>query len=140
MKAVLCIRVERPTQLEPCREAPLRCNQQWKGFDLRIRCVFSRIWNHYHGRVFPNTFNPMIISTLENAYVYCQRTSGGVFRHTVNPVLNRLLLSGHPLISGHLPKSRKSFPLITVKLTYIRRSRSPFLRCQRIILYCLHLY
>ena len=38
------------------------------------------------------------------------------------PVLRGPLLGGHPLLSGHLPKSRKSFLLITVKLTCIKRS------------------
>ena len=39
------------------------------------------------------------------------------FRYTVKPVL-----SGYPLLSGHLSKSRKSLPLVTVNLTSIKRS------------------
>lgn len=38
---------------------------------------------------------------------------------TIKPVLSELLFSGHPLLRGHLPKSRKSFPSITEKLTCI---------------------
>ena len=45
---------------------------------------------------------------------------------TVEPVLSGTLLSGHPLLSGQLSKSRKLFPLITVILTFIKRS--PLLR------------
>ena len=41
---------------------------------------------------------------------------------TVKPVLSRPLLSGHPQLSGHLPKSQKPFPLITAKLTHVMRS------------------
>ena len=37
------------------------------------------------------------------------------------------------LISGHLTKSRKPFPLITVKLTFIKRSQLLFSRSQRVI-------
>ena len=39
---------------------------------------------------------------------------------------SRPLSRGHPLLSGHLTKSRKSFLLITVKLTCIKQS--PVLR------------
>ena len=41
---------------------------------------------------------------------------------TVEPVLSGPVLSGHPLLSGQLSKSRKLFPLITVILTSIKRS------------------
>ena len=41
------------------------------------------------------------------------------YSSTVKPVLSRPLLSGHPQLSGHLPKSQKPFPLITAKLTHV---------------------
>ena len=41
---------------------------------------------------------------------------------TVEPVLSGPVLSGHPLLSGQLSKSRKLLPLITVILTSIKRS------------------
>ena len=41
---------------------------------------------------------------------------------TVEPVLSGPVLSGHPLLSGQLSKSRKLVPLITVILTSIKRS------------------
>ena len=41
---------------------------------------------------------------------------------TVKPVLSRPLLSGHPQLSGHLPKTQKPFPLITAELTHVMRS------------------
>ena len=40
----------------------------------------------------------------------------------VEPVLSGTVLSGHPLLSGQLSKSRKLLPLITVILTCIKRS------------------
>ena len=43
-------------------------------------------------------------------------------RNTVEPVLSGPVLSGHPLLSGQLSKSRKLLPLITVILTSIKRS------------------
>ena len=43
-------------------------------------------------------------------------------RNTVEPVLSGPVLSGHPLLSGQLSKSRKLLPLITVILTCIKRS------------------
>ena len=36
------------------------------------------------------------------------------------------LLSGHPLLNGLLSNSQKPFPLFTVNLTSIKRTRSPF--------------
>ena len=57
-------------------------------------------------------------------------------RIIVEPVLSDTVLSGHPLLSGQLPKSRKLLPLITVILTYIKWSpllsglRSPFTKFQ----------
>ena len=42
--------------------------------------------------------------------------------NTVEPVLSGTVLSGHPLLSGQLSKSRKLLPLITVILTCIKRS------------------
>ena len=44
------------------------------------------------------------------------------FTTTVEPVLSGPVLSGHPLLSGQLSKSRKLLPLITVILTSIKRS------------------
>ena len=44
------------------------------------------------------------------------------FGYTVAPVLSGPVLSGHPLLSGQLSKSRKLLPLITVILTSIKRS------------------
>ena len=41
---------------------------------------------------------------------------------TVKLILSKLLLIDHLLLSGHLAKSQKSFPLITVKLTCIKWS------------------
>ena len=43
-------------------------------------------------------------------------------RITVEPVLSGTVLSGHPLLSGHLSKSRIFYPLITAILTSIKRS------------------
>ena len=40
----------------------------------------------------------------------------------VKPVLSGPVVSGHPLLSGQLSKSRKLLPLITVILTSIKRS------------------
>ena len=45
-----------------------------------------------------------------------------LFPTTVEPVLSGPVLSGHPLLSGQLSKSRKLLPLITVILTSIKRS------------------
>ena len=42
--------------------------------------------------------------------------------HTVQRVLSGPVLSGHPLLSGQLSKSRKLLPLITVILTSTKRS------------------
>ena len=42
--------------------------------------------------------------------------------YTFEPVLSGPVLSGHPLLSGQLSKSRKLLPLITVILTSIKRS------------------
>ena len=42
---------------------------------------------------------------------------------TVEPVLSGTVLSGHPLLSGQLSKSRKLLPLITIILTCIKQSR-----------------
>ena len=59
-----------------------------------------------------------------------------VINITVKPVLSGPVLSGHPLLSGHLSKSWKSLPLFTVNLTSIKRSPllsriwSPLLRSQ----------
>ena len=60
--------------------------------------------------------------------------------HTVKPVLSGPVLSGHPLLSGQLSKSRKLLPLITVILTSIKRSRSHFTKSQQavsIVLTCI---
>ena len=60
--------------------------------------------------------------------------------NTVEPVLSGPVLSGHPLLSGQLSKSRKLLPLITVNLTSIKRSRSPFAKSRRavsIVLTCI---
>ena len=43
-------------------------------------------------------------------------------QYTVEPVLSGTVLSGHPLLSGQLSKSRKLLPLFTVILTCIKRS------------------
>ena len=61
-------------------------------------------------------------------------------QHTVEPVLSGPVISGHPLLSGQLSKSRKLLPLITVILTSIKRSRSPFAKSRRavsIVLTCI---
>ena len=63
-----------------------------------------------------------------------------VHADTVEPVLSGPVLSGHPLFSGQLSKSRKLLPLITVILTSIKRSRSPFAKSRRavsIVLTCI---
>ena len=63
--------------------------------------------------------------------------------YTVEPVLSGPVLSGHPLLSGQLSKSRKLLPLITVILTSINRSRSPFAKSRRavsIVLTCIKLW
>ena len=52
---------------------------------------------------------------------------------TVEPVLSGTALSGHPLLSGQLSKSRKLCPFIIVIFTSIKRSRSPFTKCQRAV-------
>ena len=41
---------------------------------------------------------------------------------TVKLVLSEPVLDGHPLLSGHLSKSRNSLPLTTVKSTSMKRS------------------
>ena len=58
--------------------------------------------------------------------------------NTVKPVLSGPGLSTRPLLNGHFRKSRKSFSLFSVKLTYIWRSTFPW--SQRVICYFLHLY
>ena len=40
-------------------------------------------------------------------------------------LLSEPLSSGQPLLRGHLPTSRKSFPLIALKMSCIKWSRSP---------------
>ena len=60
--------------------------------------------------------------------------------YTVEPVLSDPVLSSHPLLSGQLSKSRKLLLLITVILTSIKRSRSPFTKSQQavsIVLTCI---
>ena len=60
------------------------------------------------------------------------------FRATVEPALSGPVVSGHPLLSGQLSKSRKLLPLITVTLTSIKRS--PFAKSRRavsIVLTCI---
>ena len=44
------------------------------------------------------------------------------YRNTVEPVLSGTVLSGHPLLSGQLLKSRKLCLLIIVILSSIKRS------------------
>ena len=46
----------------------------------------------------------------------------GKFDNTGEPVLSGPVLSGYPLLSGQLSKSRKLLPLITVILTSIKRA------------------
>ena len=41
---------------------------------------------------------------------------------SVEPVLNGTVLSGHPVLSGQFPESRKLIPLITLILASIKRS------------------
>ena len=45
-----------------------------------------------------------------------------MLRNTVRPVLSEPELSGHPLLSRHLSKSRKSLPSIPVNFTSFKRS------------------
>jgi len=59
---------------------------------------------------------------------------------TVKPVLSEPVLNSHPLLSSHLSKPLKSFPLTSVTLTFIKRSPqsiyrswSPFPRSHRAI-------
>ena len=65
----------------------------------------------------PNGSTTVKVKEVQNSYLK---------PHTVEPVLSGPVLSGHPLLSGQLSKSRKLFPLITVILTSIKRS--PLLR------------
>ena len=55
------------------------------------------------------------------------------YSSTVEPVLSGTVLSGHPLLSSQLSKSRKSCTLIIAILTSIKRSRSPFFKSQRAV-------
>ena len=55
-------------------------------------------------------------------YFYKIMTRCQCLKSTVEPVLSGPVLSGHPLLSGQLSKSRKLLPLITVILTSIKRS------------------
>ena len=41
---------------------------------------------------------------------------------TVEPVLSGTVFSGHPLLSGHVAKSRKFRNISTIKVTFIERS------------------
>ena len=50
------------------------------------------------------------------------KVTEAIVQITVEPVLSGPVLSGHPLLSGQLSKSRKLVPLITVILTSIKRS------------------
>ena len=50
-----------------------------------------------------------------------ERNRMGPSSCTVKP-----LLSAGPLLSGHLSNSRKSLPILTVNVTSIKRTRSPF--------------
>ena len=43
------------------------------------------------------------------------------FKYTVEPVLGGTVFSGHPLLSGHVVKSRK-FNINTIKVNFIERS------------------
>ena len=45
-----------------------------------------------------------------------------LYLSTVEPVLSGTVLSGHPLLSGQLSRSRKLCPFIIVILTSIKRS------------------
>ena len=42
--------------------------------------------------------------------------------NTVTPLLSGPLLSGHPLLNGHLLNFQKAFPLFTVNFTSTKRS------------------
>ena len=47
-------------------------------------------------------------------------------QNTVKPLLNSPLLIGQALLSSHLTNPRKSLPILTAKMTSIKRTRSPF--------------
>ena len=49
-----------------------------------------------------------------------------IHSNTVEPLLSDPVLSGHPLLSSQLFKSRKLLPLTTVILTSVKQSPPPF--------------
>ena len=75
----------------------------------------------------------LVSSNLSLAMIW-QMTHNHKLPKLCSATLSELLFRGYLLLRGHLPKSRKSFPTITVKLPYVKRlpllkrSRSPFPR------------
>ena len=76
--------------------------QPWCFFSLYIHTSYTS----------KHRLNFMLVTELQ----HCQNNS------IAKPVLSGPVLSGHPLLSGHLSKSRKSLPLFTVNLTSIKWS------------------
>ena len=54
--------------------------------------------------------------------MYFTRVLPWLLTYLVKPLLSAPLLSGHPLLNGHLSNSQKAVPLFTVNLTSIKRS------------------
>ena len=80
------------------------------------------------------TWKPRVATVDSCFYLIGSRQLGVVSNaSTVEPVLSGPVLNGHPLLSGQLSKSRKLLPLITVILTSIKRSRSPFTKSRRAV-------
>ena len=102
-------------------------------------CLNAPLWSHVRSRDYRRTWNVWFLCFSVPFSFAGQKVR---FREgsTVEPVLSGPVLSGHPLLSGQLSKSRKLLPLITVILTSIKRSRSPFAKFRRavsIVLTCI---